>query len=320
MAHELKAGILSLGFLVATPPNSALAQEQPESPNVLATDGTFSVRIPPGWQTVVQPTFYSFVSVSDKGESFWAGLTQVYTNQMMMEYNLRGFQLLGVPQALLALMARLVSSPLPAEGVIGQLLPQIGGRAMAELRVLQSHPMPSVPGTELRLIHYQYTLLPQQDRPYPAVFHPALLAQDVVPMEGIAVIWILAPATTAFSWYYLGETVEAPQPIFRANRATYARIFRSFQYIPQGLALLIRTNAERQRLADAMNETNRRVGQTISAGLGPTVQYPAPGAPDGMVEGYPAPMGKQAYSCPNESPWALDFPPGRPGYADCRPL
>ena len=156
--------------------------------------------------------------------------------------------------------------------------------------------------------------------PGPAVLHPALLAQDVVPIEGIAVIWILAPATTAFSWYYLGETVEAPQAVFRANRATYARIFRSFRYIPQGLALLIKTNADWQKLANAMNETNRRVGQTIIAGLGPTVEYPTPGAPDGKIEGYPPPMGLQAYYCPNESPYnALYFPPGRPQFPDCVP-
>jgi len=256
---------------------------------VIANDGTFSVWLPAGWQQIGQATWDGALFFSGQGESFAAGVEQVFTNAAMLRANLPGYSAILSP-AQLVLKSRLLAPPLSPLQVVTELFPQLAGGtrgAVQNLRIFDSIPAGQEYGFNEILVTYQYILLPRRDAAFAAaIVPPALRAQS----QGAA-MWAVAfivtfPYTGQGTWSFGYRIISAPQFVFLRNKAEYFRILQSFQLIPEGLALKVKINADMAKLAESMNKTTQDVAHSWWQRLG-SLSTPGstPNAPPGQKPG-----------------------------------
>jgi hypothetical protein len=241
------------------------------SAQAVANDGTFSVWLPAGWKQVGQATLDGALFFSGQGESFAAGMEQVFTNDAMLRANIPGYRAILSP-AQLVLKGRLLSPPLNPLQVVTELVPRIAGGtrgAVQNLRIFDSIPFGNEYGFNAMLITYQYILIPRRDGAFAAAMVPPELRAQSQGAAMWAVAFIVTfPYTGQGTWSFGYRTISAPQFMFLRNKAEYFRILQSFQLIPQGLALKVKVNADMAKLAESMNKTTQDVAHNWWQRLG----------------------------------------------------
>lgn len=225
---------------------------------IRSSDGILTMVLPADWN-VTSPTGEHFHADSRRGESLNAGRVDVSADYGTMVSLVQANQAMGAPPQLLALLQRLVAPPLPPDGVVRYLLPQLSGGAMQNVHILGIRDMGAAGNMRTAMIYFQYTLLPQRDALWRSLLPPALMDQRQVPMQGLAVIatspvFALGPCHT---WTMLYNILEAPQPLFAANLRAYATIFSSVQ---------VNMNAVQQNAA-AAQQSNAAIAARANGGI-----------------------------------------------------
>jgi len=284
---------------------------------VMAHDATFQLALPNGWQETGPQILENFLALSEQGESFGSGIAEVFANTEAKRLILPGYKAVLPPEQS-ELMSRLLAPPLDPVQVVTQLFPQVSGGAMQNVRVVEAHPIPSAPGTTAALIHYQFILFPRRDAAFASGLPPELLSMDEVPMEAMGVI-STNPGNGA-TWTLTYGTISAPQSIFASNQRVYAAIYRSYQFIAQGLVAKTKNYEAAANLAAEMNKTTREVAHRWELRLGDQVE--SGGTPDDPAprRTFPDPgpcPGGTLYRCGEQRLVCLDAPP--PANSDCHP-
>lgn len=238
---------------------------------MLAHDVTYRVALPAGWRPVVQPMLEYGLIFGTQGESFAIGLEDVYLDARMLRSILDPGYRTILPPAQFTLKSRLVAPPMGPLEVVTRLLPHLAGGprgAIQNLRVLRTFPGPEEFGFRQMLVVYQYTFLPQRDPAFASQAHPAVRAQAQVPMQGAAYIVTFPYMPGQFSWEFGYRILSAPRDVFQRNARTYAQIFQTFEVLPQGLRVKIKTNEDMAKLCASMNKTTHDVAQNWWSELG----------------------------------------------------
>jgi hypothetical protein len=228
---------------------------------VVARDATFRLQLPVSWHEVGPETLESFQAMSEQGESMVSGMLQVYTNRDVLRPNLVANQSL-LSRVQLVLMSRLLSAPLTPTEVVTKLFPQIAHGAIQNVRIVQTHMLPSAPGGLSALLLYQYTLFPRRDAAYLSQLPPTLRNQTKVQMGAWATI--STDQGNGLTWGLTYGIIAAPLSVFRSNQAIYVRIGEKYEFIPEGLVQKVRSNIAAQQLAAQLNENTRRATQMMA--------------------------------------------------------
>jgi hypothetical protein len=293
----------------------------PGAQQMVANDLTYSVSLPPGWEQVGQATLDYGLFFGSQAESFVTGIEQVYMNANLLSSLLGGYSAILSP-AQLTLKSRLLAPPLSPLQIVTRLLPQLAGGprgAIQNLRVLRTIPGDQAYGFNQMLVRYQYTFVPQRDPAFASQAHPVLRSQPQVPMQGAAFVVTFPYMPGQFSWIFGYRILSASQTAFQRNEPAYAQIFKSFQLIPEGLALKVKLNQDWAKLAESMNQTTRKVAQDWWRELGPVAQTydPNTGEPGPEIPGSEPCVGEY-WQCGNQAPRC--YPNGPPPGQDCRRL
>ncbi len=163
------------------------------------------------------------------------------------------------------LMSRSFAPPLAPVDVIRTLYPQVAGGAIQNMRILGSRELVSQGQLGAALVHYQYTLLPHQDPAFQSTLNPALLTQNQILMEGVALIMTFPPLINSFlpamnQWDGASWSAEAPQSLFVRNIGIYAKIFDTYQVDFMALKDVSRQEAESWK---KLNDTTREIGNNF---------------------------------------------------------
>ena len=218
---------------------------------VLATDGTFSMKVPSDW-TVQSATMDRLTLWSPRGEMILRFAEQVVGNQQTLQFQLLGEQ--GLRQQAgkapltreeLELRARKVSPPLSPVDVVRVYWPTANAPLVQNMRVLETHdPPPEVKrfweanGARAAIIHYQYTLKPREGSNLQREQLPPVPAgRDEMAMEGEA--WVVTHLPISSFWVYQAHVAEAPAELFQKNQVLYDVIGRSKKDNPEAVKKIV---------------------------------------------------------------------------------
>jgi hypothetical protein len=204
--------------------NSATAVARPtvfSLAPIYASDGTFSVQMPAGWQ-VRNAQLRSTFAQSAKEESVAWGTVNVIDVPHFRAYQ----RILGQFAGYASQVFPVVANPIPPAEIVRQLYPRFN-RAVQDLRVLGEQRT----GPFSSLIFYRYTLR----------------APTSAAMRGAAVIFTTRPQADNFGiWTIAYWKAEAPEYLFDQDMPLFEKVFLSLHYDTNRILDLVTQNESNQ--------------------------------------------------------------------------
>lgn len=226
-------GVLSIAFSVGKRPvpelahptgvgSAGTAKTNVRFHQVTATDGSFTLRLPEAWQVAYASQSQGLNAWSPAGEKVFSVILDVpesaQTVRTMSPY---------IPSEQAQVLAAIASPRLSPSATVEQLLPRAGAGLYQSMKILDTKPV-TISGAESALIHYSYTMMPQQGSPFMrAGVPPPLRSAQTVPMEASTLI-ISLPGAPGF-WTLMVIGIEAPAPVFDSHTGVYGQIAQSWQ-------------------------------------------------------------------------------------------
>ena len=195
---------------------------------IYASDGTFSVQMPTGWQVRTAQMRNTFAQ-STRQESVAWGTINAIDIQHFRAYQ----RILGQFAPYASQVFPVVANPIAPAEVVRQLYPRFN-RAMQDLRVLREQRT----GQSSSLVFYRYNLR----------------TPGAGAMRGAAVIFTTQPRSDNFGiWTIAYWKAEAPEYLFDQDLPLFEKVFSSLHYDTNRiLALVAQNEADQNRTVNTM--------------------------------------------------------------------